>query len=140
MTAAEFKAGVAAPLGADVLKGDSGEISAGKLAIYALPSVTFAFLTVPVYYYLAPFYASSLHVDLAVVGLFLLASRVLDFIIDPMIGKWSDATPSRYGRRKIWMLSGTPILMVGAYLLFMPPVAPNGWYLLVASFIIYAGG
>ena len=70
----------------------------------------------------------------------MLASRGLDFILDPMIGKWSDATPSRYGRRKIWMLAGTPVLMIGAFILFMPPVAANGWYLLIASFVIYAGG
>jgi Na+/melibiose symporter-like transporter len=116
------------------------EISTGKLGIYALPSIPLGFLTLPVYYFLPPFYATSLHVDLAAIGGFLLASRGLDFILDPMVGKWSDATPSRYGRRKIWMLLGTPVLMIGAYLLFLPPVAPNGWYLLVASFIIYAGG
>jgi Na+/melibiose symporter-like transporter len=38
------------------------------------------------------------------------------------------------------MWIGTPILMLGAALLFMPAVRPNGWYLLFASFVIYAGG
>ncbi|MGH6986718.1 MAG: MFS transporter [Caulobacteraceae bacterium] len=119
---------------------DEGDISSRSLAVYALPSISLAFLVLPVVYFLPPFYASSLHVDLAAIGGFLLASRGLDVFLDPMIGRWSDSTRSRHGRRKIWILAGTPILMIGAYILFMPPVAPNGWYLLMASFVIYAGG
>ncbi len=118
----------------------AADISNGKLAMYALPSISLAFLTLPVAYFLPPFYASSLHVDLAAIGVFLLASRAFDVVLDPMIGKWSDGTRSGFGRRKLWMVIGTPILMLGAYLLFLPPVAPSGWYLLVASFVIYAGG
>ena len=81
------------------------------------------------------YYASALHVSLTAVGGFLLVSRAFDVVLDPMIGKWSDSTRSRIGRRKIWMLIGSPLLMVGAYLLFMPPIAPSGWYLLIASFV-----
>jgi GPH family glycoside/pentoside/hexuronide:cation symporter len=89
---------------------------------------------------LPAYYASSLHVDLAEIGIFLLASRSLDVVIDPMIGKWSDSTPARFGRRKLWMWLGTPLIMGGAYLLLIPPLRPNGWYLLLASFVIYVGG
>jgi Na+/melibiose symporter-like transporter len=99
-----------------------------------------AFLFLPVATLLPAYYASALHVDLAEVGIFLLASRSLDVVIDPLIGKWSDSTPTRFGRRKLWMWIGTPLIMSGAWLLLMPPIAPNGWYLLAASFVIYVGG
>jgi Na+/melibiose symporter-like transporter len=89
---------------------------------------------------LPAYYAKALHVDLAEIGIFLLASRSLDVFIDPLIGKWSDSTPARFGRRKLWMWIGTPLIMFGAWLLLMPPIAPNGWYLLLASFVIYVGG
>lgn len=118
----------------------AGEVSNWRLTLYALPSIPIAFLFLPVAMMMPAFYASELHVSLAAIGGFLLVSRGLDVILDPMIGKWSDGTRSVLGRRKLWMLMGTPLLMLGAYLLFMPPVAPSGWYLLVASFIIYAGG
>ena len=115
-------------------------ISNWKLAIYALPSIPIAFLFLPVALLMPPFYASTMHVSLSAVGGFLLLSRGADVILDPLIGKWSDTARSRFGRRKLWMMIGTPILMLGAFVLFMPMVAVSGWYLLFASFIIYAGG
>ncbi len=116
------------------------EISNWLLSVYALPSIPIAFLYYPVAVLMPAYYASTLHVSLTSIGIFLLVSRSIDVVLDPMIGKWSDGTRSRVGRRKIWMLMGSPLLMVGAYLLFIPPIAPSGWYLLIASFIIYAGG
>jgi Na+/melibiose symporter-like transporter len=118
----------------------AAEISNWLLTVYALPSIPIAFLYLPVALLMPAYYASALHVSLTAVGGFLLVSRAFDVVLDPMIGKWSDSTRSRLGRRKIWMFIGSPLLMVGAYLLFMPPIAPSGWYLLIASFVIYAGG
>jgi len=118
----------------------ASEISNWLLSVYALPSIPIAFLYYPVAILMPAYYASTLHVSLTSIGIFLLVSRGIDVVLDPMIGKWSDGTRSRIGRRKIWMLMGSPLLMVGAYLLFIPPIAPSGWYLLVASFVIYAGG
>ena len=116
------------------------DVSNWRMTLYALPSIPIAFLYLPVALMMPAFYASSLHVSLTAIGGFMLISRGVDVFLDPMIGKWSDGTRSSLGRRKLWMLMGTPLLMTGAYLLFMPPVAPSGWYLLLASFVIYAGG
>ncbi len=115
-------------------------ISNAKLALYSLPSIPISFLILPVAFLMPAFYASALHVNLTAIGGFLVVSRFADVFLDPMIGKWSDTTKSRLGRRKFWMIIGTPILMLGAFLLFIPLFPVNGWYLLVASFIIYAGG
>jgi Na+/melibiose symporter-like transporter len=115
-------------------------ISNWKLTIYSLPSIPIAFLYLPVALLMPAYYASTMHVSLAAVGGFLVLSRVVDVFLDPMIGKWSDSTRSRWGRRKVWMVIGTPILMLGSFLLFMPMIGVSGWYLLVASFVIYAGG
>ncbi len=120
--------------------GNAPDISIGKLAVYALPSIPLSFLFLPVALLMPAFYASTMHVSLAEVGGFLLLSRAADVVLDPMIGKWSDTSRSRFGRRKLWMMIGSPILMFGAFLLFMPLVPVSGWYLLVASFVIYAGG
>ncbi|HEY1836688.1 MAG TPA: MFS transporter [Rhizomicrobium sp.] len=111
-----------------------------KLTIYSLPSIPIAFLYLPVALLMPAYYASEMHVSLAAVGGFLVLSRVADVFLDPMIGKWSDSTRSRWGRRKLWMIIGTPILMLGSLLLFMPMIPVGGVYLMVASFVIYAGG
>ncbi|HEY1706890.1 MAG TPA: MFS transporter [Rhizomicrobium sp.] len=116
------------------------DISHGKLALYALPSIPLSFLFLPVALLLPAYYASTMHVSLSAVGGFLLLSRAADVFLDPMIGKWSDASRSRFGRRKLWMMIGTPILMLGAFILFTPMIPVSGWYLLIASFVIYAGG
>jgi Na+/melibiose symporter-like transporter len=116
------------------------DIGPGTLAVYALPSVPLAFLFLPVALLLPAYYASSMHVSLSAVGFFLLLSRSADVVLDPMIGKWSDGSRARIGRRKLWMWIGTPILMLGAFILFVPMIPVSGWYLLVASFVIYAGG
>lgn len=115
-------------------------ISNWKLTIYSLPSIPIAFLYLPVALLMPAYYASTMHVSLAAVGGFLVLSRTVDVFLDPMIGKWSDSTRSRWGRRKLWMVIGTPILMLGSFLLFMPMISVSGWYLLIASFVIYAGG
>lgn len=116
------------------------DIPNGKLALYSLPSIPLAFLFLPVALLLPAYYASNMHVSLSAVGGFLLLSRSADVILDPMIGKWSDGSRSRFGRRKLWMWIGTPILMVGAFILFIPMIPVSGWYLLIASFVIYLGG
>ncbi len=111
-----------------------------QLLAYALPTLPIAFLGLPVAFLLPSYYAKTMGLSLSAIGGFLLASRLLDVVLDPMIGKWSDSTRSRFGRRKLWMWIGAPILMLGAWVLLMPPIRPSGWYLLVASFVIYAGG
>jgi len=136
------KANIAKPAAAAANKpGEKiGHVSNWRMTLYALPSIPIAFLFLPVAMMMPAYYASTLHVSLTAIGGFLLVSRGLDVVLDPMIGKWSDGTRSSIGRRKLWMLMGTPLLMTGAYILFMPPIAPSGWYLLLASFVIYAGG
>lgn len=116
------------------------EISNWKLALYALPSIPLSFLYYPAAILMPPFYAREVGISLGAVGLLLLLSRAADVVLDPMIGRWSDMTQSRFGRRKLWMMIGTPILMLGAFLLYIPLVSGAGWYLMLASFVIYAGG
>ncbi|GIK50164.1 MAG: MFS transporter [Alphaproteobacteria bacterium] len=118
---------------------NSPELHTWRLAIYGLPAVPLAFLFVPLTALLPAFYAQELGVDLRVVGVFLLVSRLFDIFIDPILGRWSDNTQSRFGRRRPWMVIGTPILMLGAWLVFMPPDGAAGAHLLIATSVIYLG-
>lgn len=84
-----------------------------QLLFYGLPGLPLAMLGLPLYVYLPTFYAQELGLSLTVVGLALLAARGLDVITDPLIGWANDKVNSRIGRRKLFMLLGTPLLQIG---------------------------
>ena len=44
-----------------------------------------------------------------------------DMITDPLIGAWSDRTPTRFGRRRPFMVVGMILMFVCTYLIFYPP-------------------
>lgn len=110
-----------------------------RIAIYGLPALPAAFLYVPLTTLLPAFYAQELGISLAAVGGFMFISRVFDIVIDPVLGRWSDQTRSRWGRRKPFMVLATPIVMLGTWLVFMPPEGATGWHLLLATAVIYFG-
>ncbi len=100
---------------------------AATLAAYAAPMAPLGALHFPVYVYLIPFYAG-LGADLATLGLFMLAARLLDAVTDPLMGVLSDRTPPpllRWGRRRPWILIAAPLILIAAWRLFLPPEAPS---------------
>ena len=90
---------------------------------YAAPAAPLALSGLPLAVYLPVIYADSdgFALSLGVVGLLLALSRFSDVVTDPLIGYLSDRWKTRWGRRKPWVLIGTPIFAVGLWLLFMPP-------------------
>ncbi len=67
------------------------------------------------------FHYASLGVSLAQVGAILMLARLLDVLIDPVVGLLSDRTRNRFGRRKTWIIVGAPIFAVAVWKLFIPP-------------------
>ncbi|MBV7255324.1 MFS transporter [Pacificimonas sp. WHA3] len=110
-----------------------------RLAGYSATAIPLAVMLVPATA-LVPIYYSDVHgLALATIGTILLLSRIFDVATDPAVGLMSDRTTSKFGRRRIWMAAGVPVLLIGVWLLFVPPVEVTGAYLLVASLITYLG-
>jgi Na+/melibiose symporter-like transporter len=107
-------------------------------AAYAAPSVGFAGISLPLLIFLPTFYAAQRGVPLAAVGAAFAIIRLLDIGFDPLIGAAMDRTRARFGRFKLWMAIGAPLLMAAVWALFMPPAdAGLGW--LIASLLaVYA--
>ncbi|RCG32225.1 MFS transporter [Sphaerisporangium album] len=54
-------------------------------------------------------------------GVVVFAPKAWDFVINPLVGQWSDRTVSRWGPRRPWLLAGAVILPVSFALTFVGP-------------------
>ncbi len=86
----------------------------------------------------------------ALVGYVLAAPRIVDAIVDPLIGNMSDNTRSRWGRRRPFILVGGLIAAVFYVLTWSPPSGleaqaahwwQNGlfWYFLLMTMLCFVG-
>ena len=94
------------------------------LASYAAPATPLALVGLPMAVYLPAIYADAdgFGLALGMVGLIITLSRLTDVITDPIIGFLSDRLKTRWGRRKPFILLGTPIFAAGIWLLFVPVI------------------
>jgi Na+/melibiose symporter-like transporter len=89
---------------------------------------------------LPAFYAQTMGVSLAAVGAIVGILRIYDLIFNPILGVMSDRTLTRIGRRRPWILAGAPLLALGLWLVFAPPVAhADATYLAIALLLYYTG-
>ena len=85
-------------------------------------------------YFLLLFYSQVVGLDARLVGLALTIALMMDAIIDPAVGYWSDNFRSRWGRRHPFMYFAAIPLSSIYFLLWSPPVGWSDmatfWYLL----------
>ena len=86
-----------------------------------------------------PYYTTDLQLDLVMVANVLLFGRLLDLITDPLIGRLSDLTRTRWGRRRPWIVASLPILMLGVYKLYLPDQDADIWYLFIWMSVMWFG-
>jgi Na+/melibiose symporter-like transporter len=89
------------------------------LTAFAGPGVPIGAVGLPMIVYLPPYYAGTLGLDLAVVGLVFFLVRAIDLPLDPLLGHWMDRTRGRLGRYRPWLLGGGLTLAAGVWLVFM---------------------
>jgi glycoside/pentoside/hexuronide:cation symporter, GPH family len=107
-----------------------------KLAAYGAPAIALAIMLLPTYVFIPAFYTQSLGLPLDWVGYIIIASRVFDAATDPLIGHWSDRTSGRFGRRRPWLVAGTPFAIAAVIVLFVPPAQPSLALFAVAIFAL----
>ncbi len=74
----------------------------------------------PVYVFLAEFYATAHGLPLGAIGAVFIAARLFDAVSDPVAGIASDRWSTRWGRRRPWLAAGAPLVMLSAWMLFVP--------------------
>jgi GPH family glycoside/pentoside/hexuronide:cation symporter len=115
----------------------------GQVATYAAPAAAVGFMVFLVQMYLMKYATDVLLIPPAAMGLIFVVSRVWDAVSDPLAGYLSDATRSRWGRRRPWLVFSA--LPVGAiYVLLWNPLDSLGstgvvLWLGVAVVLFYTG-
>ena len=85
---------------------------------FAFPAMPLAGFLQSKYILLMPLYAITMGLDAkAIAGIFF-ATKMFDVVTDPVFGIVSDRFPTRWGRRRPWLVLGTLILMLAIYMLF----------------------
>ncbi|MDG2304967.1 MAG: MFS transporter [Candidatus Binatia bacterium] len=99
----------------------SGKLSWGVKLAYGGPSFAGAAMAIPIGIFMPVFYSDVVLAPLGMIALATAMARALDALTDPVVGWLSDKTRTRYGRRKPWILAGTPLAALFFWLLFSPP-------------------
>ena len=90
---------------------------------YGLMGLPLAFVALPLYVLLPNHYAREFGVPLAALGSVLLVTRLLDALIDPALGRWSDHLYTRSNRAVlVWAAAACALMLLGFTLLFFPPL------------------
>lgn len=118
-------------------RGSRGAVTRLAMGFYGLANLPTSIVGLPIALYVPTFYSRDLGLSLAFVGVILTLSRLTDVVTDPMIGILSDEWKTRFGRRKPWMVVGTPLMMVSLWMLFVPPANASTLYLFVWISLLY---
>jgi len=109
------------------------------LAAFAGPGLPIGAVGLPMIVYLPPYYAGTLGLDLAAVGLVFFLVRAIDLPLDPLLGHWMDRTRSRFGRYRPWLLAGGLTLAAGVWLVFMARPGLSAFAAFCFLMVLYLG-
>ena len=108
------------------------------LISYGALAVPLAALGLPLTVYLPPFYEGTVGLSVGTVGIIFMLARFWDIFTDPIMGALVDRYPSRWGKRKHWIMIGIPILMISSWYVFIPGEdIKSPLYLAFWLFILY---
>lgn len=106
------------------------------LLAFSAPTLVIQLIGFPILMVLPTFYAAHTAVSLASVGAILGTTRLVDALVDPVIGMLSDRTQTRWGRRKPWLVAASILGMIGIPFLFSPPVTAGIAYFLSWTLLV----
>ena len=87
--------------------------------------------------YAAIYYVDGLGMTTVQFSLMLLIYTFIDAIDNPVYGFLSDRTRTRWGRRRPWLVIGTPLLVLGFIAFYSPPAFLNNNSLVVYCMLFY---
>ena len=107
-----------------------------RISCYSAMYLPISVALLPVGVYVQPHYAE-LGISLTAMAAIIFAARLSDVVTDPLIGGLSDKLRTPIGRRKPWIIIGTPVLMLSVYMLFQPGEETTLWYFAFWIVMVY---
>ena len=112
-----------------------------RVLAYGVFGLPLAFAALPIYVHLPRLYGEFLAMPLALLGSILLATRLADALVDPLLGHFSDRwqqTRPLNGRRSLILLT-LPVFALGVWLLLNPPAGAGTLWLSTTLALTYLG-
>ncbi|WP_165498342.1 MFS transporter [Siculibacillus lacustris] len=114
----------------------SGDLSLSRLLAFAAPALPIAAFQLPFVIIVPKYYADNVGLSLTLVGALIIAVRLIDAMLDPFIGYFSDHSRPKWGRRRTWFGIAAIPTTIGALMVFrpFPDVDPSntlfwgGWF------------
>ena len=111
----------------------------GTILTFSATSLPISALGTALAIFLQPYIAGHLGAGLKVVAAAWFLARMIDLPVDPLLGLFMDRTRTRFGRYRVWMVAGAPLLMLGVYMLFLSPKGIGTLYLVAWLLVMYLG-
>ncbi|MDC7675877.1 MFS transporter [Asticcacaulis machinosus] len=117
----------------------SQPLSWAQVLALSAPTFAFAGFEGSVSIFLPTYLSTHIGLPLATIALLMLVIRLWDTLNDPLMGAVSDATRFRYGRRKLYIAAGLPLVLVGTGLVYFAPAGLPLWQMAAGLFALTAG-
>ncbi len=119
--------------------GDDSHLPTRTKFFYGLTDMPIQVAALPVSAFIPNYYGADLGLSLAAVATVWLFTRLFDAILDPVIGFLSDRTDTPWGRRRVWMVAATPVLMLAVFMVFFPATPVSAGYLMFWMIVFWLG-
>ena len=107
----------------------SSDVSRAKIYIFGSMGLPLAMISYPLSIWLPRLYAADVGLSLAGIGWVISMAAIVDAVTDPVMGFLSDRTRTPWGRRKPWILFGTPLFCFAVWMLLNPTQGATLFYL-----------
>jgi Na+/melibiose symporter-like transporter len=105
----------------------SDQTSLGTRMVYGTGGIATAVKDAAVVHFVSFFFTQVAGLPASMFGWAAAIGQIVDAVLDPMIGSWSDNHRSRWGRRHPFMLGAIAPYAVGFVLFFSPPSGLGHW-------------
>jgi GPH family glycoside/pentoside/hexuronide:cation symporter len=116
-----------------------GRLTTRQIVALSAPALIYAGFEIPMRVFMPAFLAEHVGLSLATIGTILLVARLWDMVNDPMVGVLTDATSTRWGRRRPWIVAGVPLALLGTSQLYFAAPQTSALQITLAMILLYAG-